>query len=137
MNPTMADILIKFLTIVVSFCAGGGGLFAYLQHKNKLNQEDRMSTTTEWKELYDEMKDRLDKQEEENEKLVKEIFNLKEQVHALTLELTNYKTFDKYINDLEKYIDPILDGHKSLVNEEAYKNICSKRPIKTTSKKLD
>lgn len=130
MNP----VIIQILTILVSFCAGGGGLFAYLKHKNKMKLEDRASSVAEWKELYDEVKERLDKQEKENEELVKEIFALKEQVHDLTIELTNYKMYDKYINDLEKYIDHILDGYKSLVNEEAYKNICSKRPIKATTK---
>lgn len=131
MNPVITEAL----TILISLLVGSGGVFAFLQHKDKHKRAQHASSVSEWKELYDEMKDRLDKQEEENEKLVKEIFELKEQVHALTLELTNYKTYDKYINDLEKYIEHILDGYKSLVNEEAYKNICAKKPIKATTKK--
>lgn len=130
----MNQIITEALKIIVSFCAGGGGLFAYLKYSKKMKNEDRKSSVSEWKELYDEMKERLDKQEEENEKLVKEIFELKEQVHALTIELANYKTYDKYINELEKYIDRILDGYKSLVSEEAYTHLANKRPVITTKK---
>lgn len=124
----MNEVIIAIITGVVSLVAGGGGVFAYLTSKQKAKQTAHDSAVSEWKELYDEMKDRLDSQEEENRRLHSEILSLKETVNNLTIELQNYKKYDTYINELEKYVDHLLHTAKSMVNEEAYRNLCSKRP---------
>ena len=124
----MNEIVIAITTGIVSLIAGGGGVFAYLSSRQKAKQTAHESAVSEWKELYDEMKDRLDNQEKENKKLRDEISSLKQTVNNLTIELQNYKKYDTYINELEKYADHVLHTVKGLVNENAYKNLCSKRP---------
>lgn len=124
----MNEVVIAIITGIVSLLAGGGGVFAYLSSKQKAKQTAHDSAVSEWKELYDEMKERLDGQEEENRKLHSEILSLKQTVNNLTIELQNYKKYDTYINELEKYVDHLLHTAKSMVNEEAYRNLCSKRP---------
>ena len=124
----MNEIITTIITSVVSLIAGGGGVFAYLNSKQKAKQTAHESAVSEWKELYDEMKTRLDTQEEENRHLRDEITSLKQTVNNLTIELQNYKKYDTYINELEKYVDHLLHTTKSLVNEDAYRNLCSKRP---------
>ena len=74
------------------------------------------------------MKSRLETQEEENKQLHTEIFALKKTVNELTIELQNYKKYDTYINELEKYVEHLLHTSKGLLNEESYKNLCAKRP---------
>ena len=124
----MKEVIIAIITGVVSLIAGGSGVFAYLTSKQKAKQIAHESAVSEWKELYDEMKKRLDSQEEENRRLQNEISSLKQTVNNLTIELQNYKKYDTYINELEKYVDHLLHTTKSLVNEDAYRNLCSKRP---------
>lgn len=124
----MNEVVIAIITGIVSLIAGGGGVFAYLSSRQKAKQSAHDSAVSEWKELYDEMKDRLDNQEEENKHLRDEILSLKQTVNNLTIELQNYKKYDTYINELEKYVDHLLHTTKSLVNEDAYRNLCSKRP---------
>lgn len=124
----MNEVIIAIITGIISLFAGGGGVFAYLNAKEKAKQVQHDSAISEWKDLYDEMKKRLDAQEDENKKLSNEIFELKQTVNNLTIELQNYKKYDTYIIELEKYVDHLLHTAKSLVTEEAYKNMCVKRP---------
>lgn len=126
----MSELLINIVTAIVGAIAGGGGVLAFLNNRQQNKQNQHSSSITEWKELYDEMKLRLDEQERENDELRTEIFELRESVNKLTLELDNYKKYDSYINDLEKYVDHVLHTTQSLLNEEAYKNLCLKRPIR-------
>ena len=72
----MNEVVIAIITGVVSLVAGGGGVFAYLSSRQKAKQTAHDSAVSEWKELYDEMKDRLDNQEEENRQLRDEILAL-------------------------------------------------------------
>lgn len=124
------EVVIAIITGLVSLCAGGGGVFVYLSSKEKIKQEQHSSAIDEWKALYDEMRKRLDDQEQENKKLSKEISDLKQTVNTLNNELQNYKIYDTYIIELEKYVDHLLHTSKSLLTAESYKNICAKRPRK-------
>lgn len=126
----MPEIVKNIITGLVALLAGGSGVFVYLNNKEKNKIAVHSSSVSEWKELYDEMKARLDEQEKENEQLRNEIFELKKIVNELSIELSNYKTYDVYINDLEKYIDHLLHTSKSLLTEDAYRNICNKRPVR-------
>lgn len=126
----MNETIVAIVTSVISLIAGGGGVFAYLSSRQKAKQTAHDSAVSEWKELYDEMKERLDNQEEENKQLRQEIADLKTTVNNLTTELQNYKKYDTHINELEKYIDRLLNIAKDMLTEEAYKNICAKRPRK-------
>ena len=124
----MNEIVIAVITGIFSLIAGGSGVFAYLSSRQKAKQSAHESAVSEWKELYDEMKDRLDSQEEENKRLHNEILSLKQTVNNLTIELQNYKKYDTYINELEKYVDNVLHASKALLNEDAYKTLQAKRP---------
>lgn len=126
----MNEVVIAIVTGIVSLVAGGGGVFAYLSSRQRAKQTAHDSAVSEWKELYDEMKNRLDNQEEENKRLRDEIISLKQTVSNLTIELQNYKKYATYINELEKYVDHLLHTIKGLVNEDGYKNLCAKRPRK-------
>ena len=84
-DKVMNEVIVAIITGVVSLIAGGGGVFAYLNSKQKAKQTAHESAVSEWKELYDEMKKRLDTQEEENRRLQGEISSLKQTVNNLTI----------------------------------------------------
>ena len=83
------------------------------------------------------MKERLDEQQNENIQLREEVAKLKQTINELAIDLQNYKKYDSYIFELEKYVDHLLHTVKSAFSEDAYKNICNKRPIKTINKNGD
>lgn len=124
----MTEILIAVITGAVSIVAGGGGMFAYLTSKQKAKQDQHDSAVSEWKTLYDEMKSRFDEQETKNDELQKEIFDLRQTVSNLSIELQNYKKYDTYINELERYVDHLLHTTKSFVTEDAYNTLYAKKP---------
>ena len=126
----MNELVIAIITGIFSLIAGGGGVFAYLTSRQKAKQTAHDSAISEWKELYDEMKERLDEQEEKNQQLRDEITSLKQTVSNLTTELQNYKKYDTYINEMEKYVDNLLHTVKGMITEDAYKNLYSKKPIR-------
>lgn len=130
----MNEIVIAIVTGIVSVLAGGGGMFAYLTAKQKNKQDAHESAVSEWKDLYDEMRSRLDTQEQENVKLKRELFQLKESINKLNIELQNYKKYESYINDLEKYIDHLLHTIHTVSTEEAYINASKKRPMRIIKK---
>lgn len=130
----MNEIVIAIITGLVGLFSGGGGIFAYINHKQKTKQDAHDSAVSEWKELYDEMKRRLDAQEDENQKLKDEIFELRQSITSLNIELQNYKKYDTYINNLEKYIDNLLHVCEGTFSEDAYKNIKAKRPQRVVVK---
>ena len=127
----MNEVYIALITGLISLFAGGGGVFAYLTSKEKSKQSEHESSVLEWKALYDEMKERLDEQEDQNRKLCDDIFKLKETVNNLTIELQNYKKYDSYINELEKYVEHLLHTIKGVLSEDAYRNLNAKKPRKT------
>lgn len=125
----MSDVILgAIISGLVSLFAGAGGVFVYLSNKQKTKQDAHESAISEWKNLYDEMRKRLDEQEKENKDLRTELLQLKQHVNNLTIELQNYKKYDTYISELDKYVDHLLHTSKSLMTDEAYKNISSKRP---------
>lgn len=125
----MSDVIFgAIISGLVSLFVGAGGVFAYLSNKQKIKQNAHESAISEWKNLYDEMRKRLDEQEKENKDLRTELLQLKQHVNNLTIELQNYKKYDTYISELDKYVDHLLHTSKSLMTDEAYKNISSKRP---------
>lgn len=124
------EVIKVFITAIVSILAGGGGVFAYLSNKQKNKQQEHDTAVSEWKDLYDEMRKRLDMQEEENRNLRNELYRLKDDINVLSIELQNYKKYDTYINSLEKYIEQLLHSLKPLITDEAYKNLNTKRPQK-------
>lgn len=126
----MNEVWVAIITGIVSIIAGGGGVFAYLKSKNKAKLDEHSMAVSEWKDLYDEMKERLDKQEKENEELKSELIVLKEEISKLTIELQNYKKYDTYINNLERYVEHLLHSFKTLATDEAYQNMLNKKPEK-------
>lgn len=125
----MSAIVVAIITGVVSLLTGAGGVLIFINNRSKINADNQDLAVSEWKELYDEMKERLDSQEEENKKLRDELYELREAMAKLNLELQNYKKYGAYINKLEKYIDHLLHTFKTVSTEEAYKNMSAKRPI--------
>ena len=130
----MSDtVLIGLITGGISLIAGSGGMFVFLNNRQKNKQDEHSDAVSEWMKLYDEMKERLDKQEEENDKLKDELRELRQSVSDLNTKLENYKTYDAYIASLENYIDHLLNTIKTVSTEEAYKNASLKRPVKKST----
>ena len=126
-------LLITIITSIVSIICGGGGVLAFINAKQKNAHDDRASSVSEWKQLYDEMKKRLDEQEEENRKLRDELTELRSHIIDLKSELDRYKRYDKYMYELESYIDTVLPIVKSLSTDESYRTLIKKRPVKPQS----
>jgi len=126
-------LVLGIISAIAALIGGGGGVFAFIISRQKNNHDEHSSSVLEWKQLYDEMKERLDGQEEDNKKLREEIFELKKEMSKLGIELDGYKRFDNYIYELESYIIVLLDALKTLITEDAYNNIVSKRPSKNVN----
>lgn len=124
------ETIAAIVTGVVSLICGGGGLFAYLSARAQNKVTERSSSVAEWKELYDEMKARLDSQEKENEELRDRVAELTQEISKLRIEVNNYKKYDKYVSKMEIYIDTLLSALKPLITSEAYESIVSKKPEK-------
>ena len=54
------SIIIAIVTSLVGLIGGGGGVLAFLSTSQKNKEDNRSASVTEWKQLYDEMKARLD-----------------------------------------------------------------------------
>lgn len=123
-------LIIGIITSLVALVGGGGGILAYISSTQKNKQDAQSASVTEWKQLYDEMKSRLDSQEIENRELRDEINNLKLQIVSLNIELENYRLFDAYIHDLEAYSSQLERVVRPLITNDAYDTLVEKRPEK-------
>lgn len=124
------SIIIAIVTSLVGLIGGGGGVLAFLSTSQKTKEDSRSSSVIEWKQLYDEMKARLDSQEIENRQLRDEINELKLQIVSLNIELENYRLFDAYIHDLESYAYQLERLVRPFITSEAYDNLMDRRPSK-------
>lgn len=125
MDPTIQTAII---TAIVTLIAGGGGILTYLGVRQKNQQEGKASSVLEWKELYETMREGFEEQKKDNEKLQEEVAELRRETLNLQLQLTTYKHSDLYAKELDAYVDSLLAVVRPLVNEEAYKELCNKRP---------
>ena len=125
MNQTVLTVI---LTSLVTLVAGGGGVFTFITARKKQQSDNNSSSILEWKGLYDEMKQRLDDQEEDNCKLRQDVINLQQEISRLNIELNTYKRFDTYVGEMEVYIDGLLAAIKPLISEDAYKSLQNKKP---------
>lgn len=125
-----STVIVALIACFGTLLAGGGGMFAFINSYKKNNQDKYSSTVAEWKELYNEMKNRLDNQEEENKKLRDEVISLKQELTKLNSELISYKKYDVYIRDLEKYNQMIINVLKPLIDDRAYQNLLKQAPEK-------
>lgn len=123
-------LILGIITSLVALIGGGGGILAFITAKQKNAHDERSSSVLEWKQLYDEMKVRLDCQEEENTRLRQEIEELRSNLVDLKGELDRYRRYDNYVYELETYINVILQTVHSMVSEEAYKAMEKRRPIR-------
>lgn len=124
------NTLITAITSVIVTLCGAGGIFVFLNNKQKNDIDDRSSSVGEWQTLYNEMKDRLDEQEKQNKELQKEISQLRQTISELQIELNSYKKYENYIYDLEGYNKTLLDVIKPLVKDDVYNNLVVKKPIR-------
>lgn len=126
--------MIESITIIISsiltLLCGAGGVFVFLNNKNKNKIDDRTSSVSEWQSLYNEMKSRLDAQEKQNKQLQIEIINLRETINQLQVELDSYKKYENYIYDLETYNETLLNVLKPLVLENTFNSLLNKKPIR-------
>ena len=116
------------ITSLVTLFVGGGGILTFINTRKKQQSSDKSSSVLEWKTLYDEMKQRLDNQEEDNNKLREDVITLKQEISKLNIELNTYKRFDVYVREMEIYIDSLLSAIKPLISDTAYRQLQNKKP---------
>lgn len=124
------ESIISLVISALGIIFGGGGLFAYLSARAQNKVNERSSSVAEWKDLYDEMKARLDSQEEENEELRAKVAELIREIDSLREEIRNYKKYDKYMSKLEAYVETLLSAIKPMISEESYNSLIEKKPEK-------
>ena len=124
------NTIITAITSAIAILCGAGGVFVFLNNKQKNDIDDRTSSVEEWQKLYNEMKSRLDKQEEQNKNLQNEISQLRTTISELQVELNSYKKYENYIYELEGYNKTLLDVIKPLVKEDVYNNLIIKKPVR-------
>ena len=124
--------MIEIIKVILAAILGGGltQFFNYLINNKKINKEVEVTTSEEWQKLYSEMKEELKCQKEENEKLRSELESLKTKMIELATDIANYKQYDQYIKELERYVDHLLHTLKTIAGEDAFREVSKKRPRK-------
>ena len=124
--------MMEIIKIVFAALLGGGltQLFNILIHKKQTDCDVEKTTAEEWRQLYSDMKQELNNQKKENEKLRSEIETLKTKMIELATDIANYKQYDQYIKELERYTDHLLHTLKTIAGEDSYREAAKKRPKK-------
>ena len=124
--------MMEIIKIVLAALLGGGltQLFNLLIHKKQTDCDVEKTTAEEWRQLYSDMKQELNNQKKENEKLRSEIETLKTKMIELATDIANYKQYDQYIKELERYTDHLLHTLKTIAGEDSYREAVKKRPQK-------
>ena len=124
--------MMEIIKIVFAALLGGGltQLFNILIHKKQTDCDVEKTTAEEWRQLYSDMKQELNNQKKENEKLRSEIETLKTKMIELATDIANYKQYDQYIKELERYTDHLLHTLKTIAGEDSYREAVKKRPQK-------
>ena len=124
--------MMEIIKIVFAALLGGGltQLFNILIHKKQTDCDVEKTTAEEWRQLYSDMKQELNNQKKENEKLRNEIETLKTKMIELATDIANYKQYDQYIKELERYTDHLLHTLKTIAGEDSYREAVKKRPQK-------
>ena len=124
--------MMEIIKIVFAALLGGGltQLFNVLIHKKQTDCDVEKTTAEEWRQLYSDMKQELNNQKKENEKLRNEIETLKTKMIELATDIANYKQYDQYIKELERYTDHLLHTLKTIAGEDSYREAVKKRPQK-------
>ena len=124
--------MMEIIKIVLAALLGGGltQLFNLLIHKKQTDCDVEKTTAEEWRQLYSDMKQELNNQKKENEKLRSEIETLKTKMIELATDIANYKQYDQYIKELERYTDHLLHTLKTIAGEDSYREAAKKRPKK-------
>ncbi len=124
--------MIEIIKVILAAILGGGltQFFNYLINNKKINKEVEVTTSEEWQKLYSEMKEELKCQKEENEKLRSELESLKTKMIELATDIANYKQYDQYIKELERYVDHLLHTLKTIAGDDAFREASKKRPRK-------
>ena len=124
--------MMEIIKIVVAALLGGGitQLFNILIRKKQTDCDVEKTTAEEWRQLYSDMKQELNNQKKENENLRSEIETLKTKMIELATDIANYKQYDQYIKELERYVDHLLHTLKTIAGDDAYREAAKKRPQK-------
>ena len=124
--------MMEIIKMVVEALLGGGitQLFNILIRKKQTDCDVEKTTAEEWRQLYSDMKQELNNQKKENEKLRNEIETLKTKMIELATDIANYKQYDQYIKELERYTDHLLHTLKTIAGEDSYREAVKKRPQK-------
>ena len=124
--------MMEIIKIVFAALLGGGltQLFNILIHKKQTDCDVEKTTAEEWRQLYSDMKQELNNQKKENEKLRNEIEAWKTKMIELATDIANYKQYDQYIKELERYTDHLLHTLKTIAGEDSYREAVKKRPQK-------
>ena len=124
--------MMEIIKMVVAALLGGGitQLFNVLIRKKQTDCDVEKTTAEEWRQLYSDMKQELNNQKKENEKLRNEIETLKTKMIELATDIANYKQYDQYIKELERYTDHLLHTLKTIAGEDSYREAGKKRPQK-------
>lgn len=124
--------MIEIVKIVIAAMLGGGvtQIVNVLINKKKVESDVECSTSEEWRSLYSEMKHELSEQKKENDNLRNELETLKTRIIELATDIANYKQYDHYIHELERYTEHLLHTLKTIAGEDAYRAAAKKKPRK-------
>lgn len=126
----MPELVLGIIVALAGLIGGGGGLLAYLNTRQKNKLDEQVESVSEWKALYEEMRDRYKAQEEVNKAMKKELESLKQQIGTLSIDLQSYQKYDGYIIALETYINVILNAIKPMLSNSAYNSLEAQRPAR-------
>lgn len=127
------DIILAVLGIV----GGSGGILAFIVSFKKAKDAEKHDATDQWRVLFEDTLERLQKQEDTNHMLQSEINTLRAELTRINTELIGYKKYDGYITELESYTNSLQQVFKSLVSNEAYTSVVSSRPQRYISNMYD
>lgn len=121
-------IIQTVLTLLVG--AGGCGLLTFFLNKRTQKHTENKDAITAWQELYKESKASLERLTEKNQVLSEQVASLQVKVNTLTIELENYRRFERYVAELELFNQTLLNTVKPLVTDDTYKRLEASKPIR-------
>lgn len=124
--------MMEVIKVVLAALFGGGiaQFFNFLLTRKKIDKDIEKTTSDEWHNLYIEMKTELANQKKENQDLRDELETLKTKMIELATDIANYKQYDQYIKELERYVEHLLHTLKTIAGEDAYREAAKKKPRK-------
>ena len=121
-----------FIVSILGYVFGAGGLLAFFIQLRNTKHTENEDAVDNWHDLYSATLENVKSVLAENKDLKQQISDMQTKIIELTVELENYKRFDRYVTELEVYINSLLHVIQPLVSSSAFKKLQASKPTRST-----